>query len=295
MKKAVLFIFLFTNLHFISVWIVSFAAEVSGRHSGWKTAATVVGFPLSMLPQFLDGGLLALLLLVLQSLLWGALLYGLALLLVHRLGSGPAAVLLVCLALAGPALHYLRLPDPTEDWRQTWFGQHELRLSWVFEDSPEEQAINEAIQRGIEPGGPPPPTDRQRWYWGYESTLSGFPEYKAVIVAAEAASIDRPAFIQLLGRQPAQGWSRPPEVWQPLRQGAGWELTTFLPEPLPGAVANLERERLLRIAGTAPVGGVWIGAMALQRKLSPEQMVEIYRKATERLASGSAAAEVVPR
>jgi hypothetical protein len=250
-------------LHFGLLVLVSVIAGLMPSATGATWLMQCLSFPASQVSQSRQGEY-GLLLWIGNSVLWGA---GgcITSLMSWRLWGGKGLLVAItsvlAVALSILLAPMLRAPDWTQTVQQHW-EDFEFRLPAVFAVSREENAHREAIHRNLFPDRPLPALAVQRWYFGYRPTSSGFPEYRAVVVAQsqrEAQDVD--AFVRSLQSQRDAQWSS--ARWQVVESGEGWRLERSELSSTPGAEV---RGRLLRVFSTSPTAanaerGLWLGVV----------------------------------
>jgi len=194
------------------------------------------------------------------------------------LGAATGLVTLIFLALL---ISTLALANPAPDWNSAahrYLEDHYFFLPTPIRESAAEAENHYRIHQNLHPDRPYQPPTTGRWYWNYRSTLSGFPEYDAVVVASPAsAEPTRQAFLAEVEEQRAQGWSR--GQWQKVEDSERWTVETMLPrqDPLPPN----ERNRLLRVVAKEPSRGVWLALVALERKMTRPIAADILARAMD--------------
>lgn len=143
----------------------------------------------------------------------------------------------------------------------------------------------ERAMRVADGGATRPPADGvERFYMGYRSTLSGYPEFEACFAASVGSDVS--AFkAGAIGRFRDPQWSGVP--WAALPSGGGATVETGIP-PNP-QLGMPERRRLVRVYAYYPEHDLMLGLVARQGKISPEQALAILAK-----AAGTIVAEPAP-
>ncbi|MFM9951949.1 MAG: hypothetical protein ACKV1O_28725 [Saprospiraceae bacterium] len=280
----------FAVAHFLLGLLVTLLAGLS-NHPFLLALSKILIFPSEQFPHFIQNhAILSYVCYGLSCLCIWFLICGLVRLAYGLGGMKAAGMLSVVLAAAVIAL-LVALSSPPPDWNSAghrYLKDHFFFLPHPILESAEERAMQFDIQTNADPDTPFVPPATGRWYWNYRNTSSGSPEYDAVVVASPVSAIATlNGFVLEVTNQRAQGWQAP--IWDKIEESDRWILETALPDrsPLP---AN-EKNRLIRVVAKNPSGGVWIGLVALQQKMSDEIAVGIVERAMDSVRPMSSSEE----